>query len=221
MSRRHRCSSSAGRPAGATRSPRASPTPSSRKATRWPRAGRAPVRRQSSSGVAVSCARAALLPDRHLVRYPDRVSPWPGWAPSLGKLATFGLALALGACATASAPSRPPSAPSQRPTIEAVVGASESGEASWYGPDHQGRPTASGEPVDAHKLTAAHRTLPLGTNLLVTNLRNGRTVRVRVNDRGPVVPGRIIDLSYAAADVLGYLGAGLAPVRIQVLSLPR
>jgi rare lipoprotein A len=71
------------------------------------------------------------------------------------------------------------------------------------------------------KLTAAHPTLPFGTQLLVTNLRNGRSVQVRVNDRGPAVPGRIIDLSQAAAEALGYLGAGLAPVRIQILSLPK
>ena len=140
------------------------------------------------------------------------------WVRSLGGLVWLGLALVLGACATASAP---PSAPSQRLPIEAVVGATESGEASWYGADHQGRPTASGEPFDRHKLTAAHPTLPLGTQLLVTNLRNGRSVRVRVNDRGPGAPGRIIDLSYAAAETLGYLAAGLAPVRIQILSLPR
>ena len=105
--------------------------------------------------------------------------------------------------------------------IEPVVGATESGEASWYGADHQGRPTSSGEPFDMHKLTAAHPTLPLGTQLLVTNLRNGRSVQVRVNDRGPGKPGRIVDLSYAAAEVLGYLQAGLVPVRIQVLALPQ
>ena len=95
------------------------------------------------------------------------------------------------------------------------------GEASWYGADHQGRPTSSGEPFDMHKRTAAHPTLPLGTQLLVTNLRNGRSVKVRVNDRGPEKPGRIVDLSYAAAEVLGYLQAGLVPVRIQVLTLPQ
>lgn len=122
------------------------------------------------------------------------------------------LALFLGACAT-SAPSRPP--------IEPVVGATESGEASWYGAEHQGRRTSSGEPFDMNKLTAAHPTLPLGTDLLVTNLENGRTVRVRVNDRGPWVKGRVIDLSYAGAEALGYVRAGLTPVRIQVLSLPR
>lgn len=105
--------------------------------------------------------------------------------------------------------------------MEPVVGATERGEASWYGPDHQGRRTSSGEPFDMHKLTAAHPTLPLGTQLLVTNLRNGRSVQVRVNDRGPGKPGRIVDLSYAAAEALGYLQAGLIPVRIRVLALPQ
>ena len=100
------------------------------------------------------------------------------------------------------------------------MGATQSGEASWYGAAHQGRPTSSGEPFDRNQLTAAHPTLPLGTRLLVTNLRNGRSVQVRVNDRGPAVPGRIIDLSYAAAETLGYVTGGLTPVRIQVLSLP-
>ena len=135
-------------------------------------------------------------------------------ARSVRSLVWLASAVALGACATA----RPPSAPG--PPIAVVVGATESGEASWYGRDHQGRSTASGEPFDMHKLTAAHPTLPFGTYLLVTNLRNGRSVRVRVNDRGPGVPGRIIDLSYAAAETLDYLAAGLAPVRIRVLSLP-
>ncbi len=134
-----------------------------------------------------------------------------GGRPLVG-LAWLGLAVCLTACATASAPSRVP--------IEPVIGATERGEASWYGPEHQGRRTSSGEPFDMHKLTAAHPTLPLGTRVLVTNLRTGRSVQVLVNDRGPWVSGRIIDLSYAAAEVLGYLRAGLAPVRIQVLSLP-
>lgn len=101
------------------------------------------------------------------------------------------------------------------------MGATESGEASWYGREHQGRLTSSGEPFDMNKLTAAHPTLPLGSDLRVTNLKNGRSVQVRVNDRGPRGPGRIIDLSYAAAEALGYVQAGLIPVRIQVLSLPR
>ena len=91
------------------------------------------------------------------------------------------------------------------------------GNASWYGKPHQGRKTASGESFDMNALTAAHRTLPFGTRVQVTNLRNGRTVEVRINDRGPQVPDRIIDLSYAAARALGAVGDGVFRVRIAVV----
>jgi rare lipoprotein A len=86
--------------------------------------------------------------------------------------------------------------------------------ASWYGAEHHGKRTASGEPYDMHAMTAAHPTLPFGTRVVVTNLRNGRRVVVRINDRGPTIPGRGIDLSYAAARALGSVGAGVVPVRI-------
>jgi rare lipoprotein A len=91
------------------------------------------------------------------------------------------------------------------------------GNASWYGEFHHGRRTASGEPYDMHALTAAHRSLPFGTRLRVVNLVNDRKVEVRVNDRGPAVPGRILDLSYGAARVLGAVEAGVVPVQIVVL----
>jgi rare lipoprotein A len=91
------------------------------------------------------------------------------------------------------------------------------GTASWYGGDFQGKETASGEPYDMYDLTAAHPTLPLGSHVRVTNLRNGRAVVVRINDRGPVVPGRIIDLSYGAARVLGVKARGLQRVRLDVV----
>jgi len=94
------------------------------------------------------------------------------------------------------------------------------GKASWYGEPHHGQKTASGESFDMGQFTAAHRTLPLGTRLLVTNLRNGRSVEVRVNDRGPVAAGRIIDLSYAAAQELDALSDGVFPVRVRVVSPP-
>ncbi len=92
------------------------------------------------------------------------------------------------------------------------------GRASWYGEAHHGLTTASGERFDMHALTAAHPSLPFGTRLRVVNLSNDRSVDVRVNDRGPVIPGRILDLSYAAARVLGAVGAGVIPVRITVLA---
>ncbi|UCE03792.1 MAG: septal ring lytic transglycosylase RlpA family protein [Candidatus Latescibacterota bacterium] len=97
----------------------------------------------------------------------------------------------------------------------------ESGIASWYGPGFAGRPTASGEIYDPDLLTAAHKTLPLGTLVRVHNLDNDRSMIVRINDRGPFIRGRIIDLSRAAAEVLGYKDAGLANVRISTLAPPQ
>ena len=94
------------------------------------------------------------------------------------------------------------------------------GIASWYGAKWQGRPMASGEPFDENALTAAHRTLPLGAKVEVTNLRNGRSVTVRIRDRGPAVAGRVIDLSKAAAARLGFVHRGLTIVEVRVVSLP-
>lgn len=93
----------------------------------------------------------------------------------------------------------------------------EIGKASYYGAEAHGKPTASGEKFDMHALTAAHRTLPFGTRVRVTNLANGKSVVVKVNDRGPYVPGRIIDLSYAAAKKIDMLNAGVAEVEIVVV----
>jgi len=93
-------------------------------------------------------------------------------------------------------------------------GASEEGEASWYGPGLYGRTTASGEVLRPGMLTAAHRTLPFGTCLRVTNLENGRVVEVRVNDRGPYAGNRIVDVSETAARALGMQGRGVARVRL-------
>jgi rare lipoprotein A len=95
------------------------------------------------------------------------------------------------------------------------------GTASWYGIDFHGKPTASGEPYDMYDMTAAHLTLPLGSYVRVTNLRNGRAVVVRVNDRGPIIPGRIIDLSYGAAGALQFRGRGLERVRLDLVNPPR
>jgi len=90
------------------------------------------------------------------------------------------------------------------------------GTASWYGEQFQGKQTASGEPFDMRDFTAAHPSLPLGTFVKVTNLRNGKVVVVRINDRGPVVDGRIIDLSYNAARALGFKELGLQTVRLDL-----
>ncbi|HUR79132.1 MAG TPA: septal ring lytic transglycosylase RlpA family protein [Thermoanaerobaculia bacterium] len=94
-----------------------------------------------------------------------------------------------------------------------------SGVASWYGEEFAGRTTANGEIFDPSQLTAAHRTLPFGTVLDITNPRTRQTVRVRVNDRGPYIGGRVIDLSYAAAQKIGLIEPGVGPVQIAVVRL--
>jgi rare lipoprotein A len=104
------------------------------------------------------------------------------------------------------------------PPSPPIAGTEETGAASWYGHPYHGRRTASGEVYDMNDLTAAHRTLPLGTRLMVTNLDTGQAVEVRVNDRGPLVEERILDLSYAAARVVGADRVGVIPVRLRILA---
>ena len=101
--------------------------------------------------------------------------------------------------------------------VDLTLAADQVGLASWYGADFQGKPTASGQIFDEEKLTAAHRTLPLRSRVRVTNLENGRSVEVRINDRGPYVQGRVLDLSSRAAKAIGMHKEGLALVRIEVL----
>ena len=96
----------------------------------------------------------------------------------------------------------------------AARGYDEAGTASWYGRAHHGRRTASGQRFDMHGLTAAHRRLPLGSKVRVTNRNNGKSVLLTITDRGPFVPGRVVDVSYGAAKELNFVGAGLAPVRV-------
>jgi len=91
------------------------------------------------------------------------------------------------------------------------------GNASWYGADFHGRLAADGSRYNMYELTAAHRTLEFGTRLLVTNLQNGRTVKVTITDRGPFIDGRIIDLSFSAAQQIGMLSTGVAMVRLEVI----
>jgi rare lipoprotein A len=106
---------------------------------------------------------------------------------------------------------------SQKPPPKRRVKHALNGTASWYGPGFHGKKTASGEIYDQTKLTAAHKTLPLGTKARVTNLENGNAVEVEINDRGPFVKGRIIDLSRAAAGILGLVEDGVAPVKVEVI----
>ena len=105
--------------------------------------------------------------------------------------------------------------PAAAPTLS-----SETGIASWYGYPYHGRRAANGEIYDMEKLTAAHRTLPFGTWVRVTNLTNNKTVDVRITDRGPFIDGRIIDLSKAAARDIDMIGPGLAQVRVDIISAP-
>jgi rare lipoprotein A len=107
--------------------------------------------------------------------------------------------------------------PSHRSSAAVPTGTSQTGTASYYGKQFHGRKTASGERYDMNRLTAAHRTLPFGTTVRVTHLKTGKSVVLRVNDRGPFVRGRIIDLSLAAARRLEMLRSGTAPVRLEVL----
>ena len=127
-----------------------------------------------------------------------------------------GLLVALSASSMALPPASVAAlgAASPQPTIQA-------GLASWYGEHHQGRPTANGELFDMNGLTAAHRDLPMGAKVKVTNLVNKRSVTLRVNDRGPGIKSRLIDVSMAAAKSLGFLRAGVVPVQVEVVGLPR
>jgi rare lipoprotein A len=109
---------------------------------------------------------------------------------------------------TASAPARPPAQ------------SGETGLASWYGHPYHGRAAANGEIYDMERMTAAHRTLPFGTMVRVTNFDNGKTVDVRITDRGPFVAGRVIDLSHAAAQAIDMIGPGVVQVRVDVLAAP-
>jgi peptidoglycan lytic transglycosylase len=128
--------------------------------------------------------------------------------------------VALGACARsiAVAPPAPRAGETARPA--ARPGDEQLGLASWYGVPYHGRRTASGEIYDMHDLTAAHRTLPFGTRVLTVNRATDGSVEVRINDRGPFVEGRIIDLSHAAAHAIGGIGPGVIPVIVRVISVP-
>lgn len=122
----------------------------------------------------------------------------------------------------AAQPTPQPEAP-EAPNAEAPRGRilySEVGLASWYGPKFDGHRGANGKVYDEHAMTAAHRTLPLGSLIRVTDLANGRSAMMRVTDRGPFVPGRILDLSRAAANRLGMLRSGVARVRLDVYETP-
>jgi rare lipoprotein A len=119
------------------------------------------------------------------------------------------------------APSPPSSAPPAAERQPAIPGQYvEEGVASWYGDPFNGRRTSNGEIYDMHQFTAAHRTLPFGAIVRVTNLRNGKQTEVRITDRGPFVANRVIDLSLSAAQAIEMVGPGTAPVRLEILGGP-
>jgi rare lipoprotein A len=132
-------------------------------------------------------------------------------------------ALLIAGCGSANLQSRSSSSYSSQTRVGSLQNARAAQEqglgstrivASWYGPGYEGRRTANGERFDPNDFTAASKTLPLGSIVRVTNLRNGRSVKVRINDRGPVAPGRSIDLSPAAAKRIGLTETGVARVRV-------
>lgn len=133
-----------------------------------------------------------------------------------GLLLLLAVVLGMTACTpppkTAALDAPPARDPAPVPAPVTIVG-----NASWYGAFHHGRRTASGEVFDMRKLTAAHRTLPLGTRLRVTNLSNGKSVDVRINDRGPFIRSRIIDVSHRVAVALDAVAAGVFPVELRIL----
>jgi rare lipoprotein A (peptidoglycan hydrolase) len=131
------------------------------------------------------------------------------------------LIIGLVASCTSRSAGPPPTAPCPAPdALPAPSLRIQYGLASWYGRERHGRRTASGEIFDSNQLVAAHNTAPFGTYALVTNLANGRTVQVRINDRGPAVAGRLIDLSYAAARQLDMVHVGVTRVKVEFLAAP-
>jgi rare lipoprotein A len=149
--------------------------------------------------------------------------------PAAGLAAAAMLALLLAACGSVDPESAgyagrphagayPQAGPSAGDAASAAARYDVVGTASWYGKPYHGRRTASGEVYNMHRLTAAHRTLPFGTRVVVTNLENGRTVIVTINDRGPFKGNRVIDVSQKAAGQLGFLNQGLTRVGMRILA---
>jgi rare lipoprotein A len=138
-----------------------------------------------------------------------------------GAAALIAAAPYLASCAVREVPPAPPvhTAPDQAPAAvqESREVYRETGTASWYGKEFHGRKTASGEIFDMYGISAAHRTLPLGTTIRVTNLDNYKSIKVRVNDRGPFVRSRVLELSYGAAKELEFVAQGTARVKVEAL----
>ena len=132
------------------------------------------------------------------------------------QVAVWALAITLAACGGGA--TKPTTTPTPSKPARASSGRVQDGLATWYGGSHHGGPTASGERFNKHAMTAAHRTLPMQTRVRVTNQRNGRSVILRINDRGPFGnKRRIIDVSEGAARKLGMIEAGVVPVKVEVI----
>ena len=169
-----------------------------------------------------------ILPDFHKFLLSRAFAPpknVPSYATWVSKLISL-LALLIIVCFLITACSsgrrvvyeRRPSPPPEKREIRKLESREpQYGVASWYGADFHGKHTSSGEVYDMYQLTCAHQTLPLGTMVMVTNLDNGRSLELKVNDRGPFVKERIIDVSYAAAQMLGMWEKGTAPVKVEVI----
>jgi rare lipoprotein A len=136
------------------------------------------------------------------------------------RILLVGLALAAASCGKKKIAVVPPPRAAQPPPPAPPVGSTERGMASWYGHPYHGRSAADGEIYDMEKLVAAHRTLPFQTWVRVRNMANGKTVDVRIIDRGPFVSGRIIDLSHAAAKEIELIGPGVGQVELTIVSSP-
>ncbi len=173
---------------------------------------------------------ATAMKSRHLLWINSHLSP--------AHFAAYGLALSLLVSACAKKPFPPPSQPTDISTmprtqlpyeifgiryypIPSARGFIQDGIASWYGDKFHGRRTSNGEIYDMYAMTAAHKTLPIGTHVKVTNRNNGASVILRINDRGPFVASRIIDLSYTAARKLSMLEPGTIPVRVEAVQVAR
>ncbi|HEV8715403.1 MAG TPA: septal ring lytic transglycosylase RlpA family protein [Candidatus Binatia bacterium] len=168
--------------------------------------------REDTAWAGVRLIRGRRIP-RHHLRFPLRRSH--AWL-CIPLLVGVMLPMVLSGCASTVSRRQSPPPILALPTPRPPTG--QFGAASWYGPGFHGNPTASGEIYNQHALTAAHPTLPLGTRVQVTNLANGKSMQVRITDRGPFVRGRAIDLSRGAAKKLGMVKAGLSRVRIRPLS---
>jgi rare lipoprotein A len=179
----------------------------------------------SQLGLGVNCSarRGADLPERSPVLRKRNGLALVSLASGIALFATGGCAHRnVSTQGPGQAPLPPPSNPP--PAVErqpAVAGQYvEEGVASWYGVPFDGHRTSNGEIFDMHQFTAAHRTLPFNAVVRVTNLTNGKQTDVRINDRGPFVANRIIDLSFSAARAIGMLGAGTAQVRLEIIAGP-